>query len=175
MGVGGRRGTSWVVAPGGGDRHALDELVATSLPLVYSIVRRAMNGHADTDDVVQDVMVRALRQLATLRRPESFRSWLAAITVHQISTHQHRRAAGERRAASLNEATGMPDPAAEFEDLTVLEVQLSAQRRQVARAGQWLDPDRRVLLSLWLLESVGELTRADVAAAIGTSVAHAGV
>ena len=167
--------TSLVAAAQAGDRHALDELVATSLPLVYSIVRRAMNAHADADDVVQDIMVRALRQLPALRRPESFRSWLAAIAVHQISTHLRRRAAGERRGAPLDEAAGMPDPAAEFEDLTMLEVELTIQRRQVVRAGQWLDPDDRVLLSLWLLENVGELTRADVAAALGTSVAHTGV
>ena len=167
--------TSLVVAAQAGDRHALDELVAASLPLVYSIVRRAMNGHADVDDVVQDVMVRALRQLPTLRQVESFRSWLAAIAVHQISTHLHRRVAGERRAAPLDEATEMPDPAAEVESVTTLEADLSAQRRQVVRAGRWLDPDHRVVLSLWLLESAGELTRADIAAALGTSAAHAGV
>jgi hypothetical protein len=97
------------------------------------------------------------------------------IAVHQISTHLHRRAAGERRAAPLDEATGMPDVAAEFEDVTVLEVELSAQRRQVLRAGQWLDPDHRVVLSLWLLENAGELTRGDVAAALGAGVAHTGV
>jgi RNA polymerase sigma factor (sigma-70 family) len=167
--------TSLVAAAQAGDRRALDELVAASLPLVYSIVRRAMNGRTDADDVVQDIMVRALRQLPALRRPESFRSWLAAIAVHQISTHLRRRAAEERRGAPLDEATGIPDPAAEFEDRTMLEVELSAQRRQVVRAGQWLDPDHRVVLSLWLLESAGELTRTDVAAALGSSAAHTGV
>jgi RNA polymerase sigma factor (sigma-70 family) len=166
---------SLVVAAQAGDRRALDELVAAGLPLVYSIVRRAMNGHADVDDVVQDVMVRALRQLPTLRRAESFRSWLAAIAVHQISSHLHRRDAGERRAAPLDEATAMPDPAAEFEGVTTLEAELSAQRRQVVRASRWLDPDHRVVLSLWLLETAGELTRTDIAAALGTTAAHAGV
>jgi RNA polymerase sigma factor (sigma-70 family) len=166
---------SLVVAAQAGDRRALDDLVAASLPLVYSIVRRAMDGQADADDVVQDIMVRALRQLPMLRQVESFRSWLITIAVHQISTHLHRRAAGERRAASLDEATGMPDLAAEFEDVTVLEVELSAQRRQVLRAARWLDPDHRVVLSLWLLENAGELTRADVAAALGAGVAHTGV
>ncbi|MEV6848615.1 sigma-70 family RNA polymerase sigma factor [Actinoplanes sp. NPDC051411] len=166
---------SLVVAAQTGDRRALDDLVAASLPLVYSIVRRAMDGQADADDVVQDIMVRALRQLPMLRQVESFRSWLVTIAVHQISTHLHRRAAGERRAASLDEAAGMPDLAAEFEDVTVLEVELSAQRRQVLKAGRWLDPDHRVVLSLWLLERAGELSRTEVAAALGAGVAHAGV
>jgi RNA polymerase sigma factor (sigma-70 family) len=175
MRVVGATETGLVTAAQAGDRRALDDLVATGLPLVYSIVRRAMDGHADADDVVQDIMVRALRQLPTLRRAESFRAWLAAIAVHQISTHVQRRAIGDRRVGPLDEATGLTDPTAQFENLAELEAELSAQRRQVRRAGQWLDPDHRVLLSLWLLENAGELTRNEVAAALGTSVAHTGV
>lgn len=164
-----------VSAAQAGDRRALDELVTTSLPLVYSIVRRALDGHDDVDDVVQDVMVRVLGQLSALRRPESFRSWLTAITVHQVGTHLHRRKVVVRRSAPLDEAACAPDPNASFEDVTALRADLSAQRRQVVHAGHWLDPDDRVLLSLWLLELAGELTRAEVAAAVGTSIAHAGV
>jgi len=175
MRAGGTTETSLVAAAQAGDRRALDELVAAGLPLVYTIVRQVLDGHPDADDVVQDVMLRALRQLPTLRKPESFRSWLTAITVNQISTHLHRRTADAGRAAPLDEAAAMPDPAAAFEELTMLQVELSAQRRQVVRAGYWLDPDDRVLLSLWLLETVGELSRAELAAALGTSVAHAGV
>jgi hypothetical protein len=113
--------------------------------------------------------------LPTLRKPESYRSWLTAIAVNQISTHLHRRTADAGRTAPLDEATAVPDPGAEIENLTTLQLELSAQRRQVVRAGYWLDPDDRVLLSLWLLEVAGELTRTDLAAALGTSVAHAGV
>ncbi|MEU4222230.1 sigma-70 family RNA polymerase sigma factor [Actinoplanes sp. NPDC026623] len=175
MRAGGTLETSMVSAAQAGDRRALDELVTTSLPLVYSIVRRALDGHDDVDDVVQDVMVRVLGRLGALRRPESFRSWLTAITVHQVGTHLHRRRAAVRRSAPLDEAAGVPDPTASFEDVTALRADLSAQRRQVVHAGHWMDPDDRVLLSLWLLELAGELTRAEVAAAINTSVAHAGV
>jgi RNA polymerase sigma factor (sigma-70 family) len=167
--------TSLVTAARAGDRRAMDELLGGSLPLVYTIVRRTLDGHADTDDVVQDIMLRAVRQLSALRRPESFRSWLTSIAVHQVSTHLHRRRAVAQRAAPLDEAIGMPDPDAEIEDVTMLQVELSAQRRQVVHAGYWLDSDDRVLLSLWLLESAGELTRTEIAQALGTSVAHTGV
>jgi RNA polymerase sigma factor (sigma-70 family) len=175
MRVGGTIETTVVAAARAGDRRAVDELLGSSLPLVYTLVWQALDGHPDADDVVQDIMVRALRQLPTLRRPESFRSWLTTIAVHQIGTHLHRRAAGEQRFASLDEVTGMPDPGAELETRTMLQLELSAQRRQVVRAGYWLDPDDRVVLSLWLLETAGELTRADLAAALEISVAHAGV
>jgi RNA polymerase sigma factor (sigma-70 family) len=175
MRVGGTTEASLVAAAQAGDRRALDELVAAGLPLVYTIVRQVLNGHPDADDVVQDVMLRALRQLPTLRKPESFRSWLTAIAVNQISTHLHRRTADAGRAVPLDQATTVPDPHAAFEDLTMLQLELSEQRSQVVRAGYWLDPDDRVLLSLWLLETAGELSRAELAAALGTTAAHAGV
>ncbi|WP_327003823.1 sigma-70 family RNA polymerase sigma factor [Dactylosporangium sp. NBC_01737] len=164
-----------VLAAQAGDRRALDELVATGLPLVYSIVRRALDGHPDADDVVQDTMLRAVRQLPALHHPESFRPWLAAIAVHQVSTHLHRRSAAARRAAPLDEAAGMPDADAEIEDLTMLQLELSGQRRQVTRASRWLDPDDRALLSLWWLETAGALTRAELAATLDVSIAHAAV
>ncbi|MEV6739913.1 hypothetical protein AB0N14_24415 [Streptomyces sp. NPDC051104] len=48
-----RQWRSTIAAAQACDRHALDELVAGWLPLVYNIVGRALNGHADVDDVVQ--------------------------------------------------------------------------------------------------------------------------
>jgi RNA polymerase sigma factor (sigma-70 family) len=173
--VGGTIRPALVAAAQAGDRRAVDELVAASLPLVYTLVRRVLGTDPDADDVVQDVMLRALRQLPTLHRPESFRAWLTTIAVNQIGTHRHRRGTAADRSAGLDEAVAVPDPDAGIEDLTMLQLELSAQRRQVVRAGRWLDPDDRVLLSLWLLETAGELTRVDLAAALGTTVAHAGV
>lgn len=165
--------TSLVVAAQAGDPRALDELVAAYLPLVYTIVRRALGGLPDVDDVVQDTMLRALRELRTLRTPESFRPWLATIATRQVSTHLHRRRVDARRTTSLDELTDPPD--ADAESLALAYVELSGRRRRVVRASRWLDPDDRALLSLWWLEAAGQLTRTELAAALGTSVAHAGV
>ncbi|MEV0568325.1 sigma-70 family RNA polymerase sigma factor [Dactylosporangium sp. NPDC050588] len=167
--------TDLVLAAQAGDRQAVDELVAAGLPLVYTIVRRALDGHADIDDVVQDTMLRAVRQLPALHQPESFRAWLAAIAVHQVSTHLHRRGTAARRMAPLEEAAEVPDAAAEVEDVTGLRLELSGQRRQVRRAAHWLDPADRALLPLWWLEIAGVLSRTELAGALGVSVAHAAV
>ncbi len=75
-----------IAAAQDGDRRALDELVEGWLPLVYNIVGRALNGHADVDDVVQETMLRAVGNLGSLRDPDSFRSWLVAIAMRQIGT-----------------------------------------------------------------------------------------
>jgi RNA polymerase sigma factor (sigma-70 family) len=164
---------SLVAAARAGDRRALDELVAAYLPWVYTIVRRALGRLPDVDDVVQETMLRALRDLRTLRAPESFRPWLATIATRQIGTYLQRRQAEIRRAASFDE---VPDPpAAEAESSALANVELSGHRRRAARAGRWLDPGDRALLSLWWLETAGRLTRAELAAALGRTVAHAGV
>lgn len=166
---------SLVVAAQAGDRRALDELVATSLPLVYNLVGRALSRHPDADDVVQETMLRAIRELRSLRAPRSFRAWLAAIAVRQVSTHLRRRRAAAQRTAALDEAEGVADVGADFEDLTILRLGFSGQRRQAVLASRWLDADDRALLSLWWLETAGELTRPELAAAMGLTAAHAGV
>nr|WP_223190309.1 sigma-70 family RNA polymerase sigma factor [Streptomyces sp. TRM68416] len=165
--------SSLVVAAQAGDPRALDDLAATYLPLVYAIVRRALGELADVDDVVQETMLRALHELRTLRAPECFRPWLATIATRQISTCLHRRQADAERTAPLDEMTDPPD--ADAENLALIHIELSGHRRETVRASRWLDPDARALLSLWWREAAGRLTRAELAAALGTSVAHAGV
>ncbi|MFE9404202.1 sigma-70 family RNA polymerase sigma factor [Streptomyces sp. NPDC006530] len=164
-----------VVAAQAGDDRAREELIAAYLPLLYNIVGRALSGHADVDDVVQETLLRVVRDLPALRAPESFRSWLVSITLRQISTHRHRRRAFADRTAVIDEAHQMPDPGAVPEDMTILRLRVSDERRQIVEAGRWLDPDHRTLLSLWWQENAGLLSRDDIAAATGLTVAHAGV
>lgn len=171
----GTNDTTLVVAAQAGDRRALDDLVTAALPLVYTIVRRALHGHPDADDVVQETMLRVLRELPELRSPDSFRPWLAAITVRQVGTHLQRRRLAGGRTAALDDLVEAPDAGAEVANLASLRLDLSGQRRQAVRASGWLDPDDRTLLSLWWLEVAGQLSRTELASALGVSVAHAGV
>lgn len=157
-----------IAAAQDGDRRALDELVEGWLPLVYNIVGRALNGHADVDDVVQETMLRAVGNLGSLRDTDSFRSWLVAIAMRQIRDRARRRT-----PAPLDESAARE--AADFAELTVLRLQLEGQRREVAHAVRWLDDEDRQLLSLWWLEVAGELTRRELAAAVGISRQHAAV
>ncbi|WP_030319342.1 sigma-70 family RNA polymerase sigma factor [Streptomyces flavochromogenes] len=170
-----RRTTALVEAARAGDAHARDALVRAYLPLVHNIVGRALDGHADTDDIVQETMVRALDGLTGLRDPARFRSWLVAIAMNGI-----RRRWRERQQAAvpgLDRAADLADPAAgDFTEVTILRLGLSGQRRDVARATRWLDEDDRELLALWWLEAAGELTRAELAEGLGgISPQHAAV
>lgn len=164
--------TATVVAARAGDPDAVDRLVAGYLPLVYSVVGRALRGHADVDDVVQDTMLRALRGLGDLRDPEAFRSWLVAIAVRQVR-ERHRVRGTAPDALPDDGADG--DPGADFTDLAIVRLELSGQRRETAEATRWLDEDDRELLALWWLEASGELTRDEIVDALDVTRAHAAV
>jgi len=155
-----------------GDQRARDALVRQYLPLVYNIVGRALSGHPNIDDVVQETMFRVVRDLPALRDPESFRSWVGAIAVHQVGTHWRQADETARHRAVLAE---IPEPTVDFEELAILQLRLSGQRREVAQAGRWLDEEDRVVLSLWWLEAAGEMTRGEVTAALGTTAPYAAV
>ncbi|MER6678253.1 sigma-70 family RNA polymerase sigma factor [Streptomyces sp. NPDC000983] len=161
-----------VTAARSGDPEAQDALVGAYLPLIYNVVGRALNGSVDVDDVVQETMLRALDSLGDLRTPESFRSWLVAIAMNQVRAHWNAR---QTAPGGVEEAAELADPGADFVDLTMVQLQLSGQRQEAARATRWLEPDDRGLLSLWWLECAGELTRAEVAAALELSPQHTAV
>jgi RNA polymerase sigma factor (sigma-70 family) len=157
-----------VVAAQGGDRSALDALAAGYLPLVYNIVGRAMNGHPDVDDVVQETMLRAIRGIGELRDPAAFRSWLVAIAIRRV-----RDSYRDRLAQPPAVESEVPSP--DFADQTITRLGLTGQRLETAAATRWLDDEDRPVLALWWQEAAGELSRAELAGALGISPAHAAV
>jgi RNA polymerase sigma factor (sigma-70 family) len=156
-----------------GDAQSLDALVAGYLPLVYNIVGRALDAPGEVDDTVQDVMLHMIRDLRQLREPEAFRSWLAAIAMRQVRARWRGRRAAPAPGVLHDEA--LADPGADFVDLTITALQLSGQRREIVEATRWLDDGDRQLLSLWWLEVAGQLTRAELTAAVGLPAAQVAV
>src|SRR5271167_4644892 len=100
-----------VIAAQRGDQRALDALAAAYLPLVYNVVGRAMNGHPDVDDVVQETMLRAVRGVGELRDPGAFRSWLVAIAIRQVRDSYRDRLAQAPAVESpvMESAAPVPD------------------------------------------------------------------
>ena len=167
--------TGLVVAAQAGDDRAREELIAAYLPLLYNIVGRALSGHADVDDVVQETLLRVVRDLPGLRAPESFRSWLVSITLRQISTHWQRQRAfadrthGHRRGTPdtgrRRRTRGHDDPAS----ARVGRAPSGRRSRPLARPG----PSGAAVAVV--AGGAGSLSRDDIAAATGLTVAHVGV
>jgi RNA polymerase sigma-70 factor (ECF subfamily) len=75
-----------VEAARGGDRAAFAELYVRYGRMVHGILT-ARVPRADVDDLVQDVFLHAMRQLASLRDVSAFGGWLAAIARNRGSDH----------------------------------------------------------------------------------------
>ncbi|WP_282763557.1 sigma-70 family RNA polymerase sigma factor [Actinoplanes sandaracinus] len=157
----------------GGDVPARDQLITGHLSLIYNVIGRALHGHPDVDDLVQDSMLQAINGLGGLRDPERFRSWLVAIAYRRVQMHMRSRKMTLTR--HLPEPVDVPDPVGDFAERTTAELVVAEQRRELAEAARWLEAGDRELLGLWWQEASGDLTRAELAAVLDVSAKHAAV
>ena len=80
---------TWVAAARDGDRAAFGQLYQRYARMVHGVLL-AKVPVGDVDDLVQDVFIRALRRLSTLRETASFGAWLATIA-RNMAHDYHRR------------------------------------------------------------------------------------
>jgi len=83
----------WVAAARDGDRAAFGQLYERYARMVHGVLLSKVAA-GDVDDLVQDVFIRALRRLSTLRETASFGAWLAAIA-RNVANDYHRRSVPE--------------------------------------------------------------------------------
>jgi len=88
---------TWVAAARDGDRAAFGQLYKRYARMVHGVLL-AKVPVGDVDDLVQDVFIRALRRLSTLRETASFGAWLAAIARNVVHDY-HRRSVPEEPLA----------------------------------------------------------------------------
>jgi RNA polymerase sigma-70 factor, ECF subfamily len=66
-----------------GDVRAFERLYRAHLPKIHSLVRR-MAGGRETDELTQDVFVRAWQKLASFRGESAFGTWLHRLAVNVV-------------------------------------------------------------------------------------------
>ena len=84
---------TWVAAAQDGDRAAFGQIYERYVRMVHGVLL-ARVPVGEVDDLVQDVFMRALRRLSTLRETASFGAWLAAIA-RNVANDYHRRSVPE--------------------------------------------------------------------------------
>ena len=89
-----------------GDRAAFGVLYERYARFVHGIVL-ATADRDDVQDLVQDVFLRALKQLHALREPAAFGSWIATMARNEV--RMQRRAS--RRMEPVSESYAAPSPA----------------------------------------------------------------
>jgi RNA polymerase sigma factor (sigma-70 family) len=68
----------------GGDRHALEQLVARHGPWIFNVAARMVWRRDDAADVTQEVLVKVITRLSTFRGESAFRTWLYRIVVNHV-------------------------------------------------------------------------------------------
>ena len=136
--------TDLVTRARNGDRQAWDALVERYAPLIWSICRRHQLADADARDIGQNVWLRLVDQLGTLRHPAALPGWLATTT---------RRECGRLlRAARAPQATGYELDAQTLPDeqaITAEQQLLTAERHAALREALLdLPPECQRLIAL---------------------------
>lgn len=125
---------------------------------VNRLVFRLLGPDADHDDIVQDVFVRMVSRVRSLRNPDRESVWVARVTVSVVRNQLRRRRV--RRIVELWER--VPEPAVDLEPTLLT--------RDLARRGyrllDRLDPQERITL---LLRRVEERSIDEVAEVCGCS------
>lgn len=111
----------------GGDRDALEALVARHQPWIYNIVVRMVYHPHDAEDVTQEVLIKVLTTLSTFEGRSRFRTWLYRIVVNHVLNMKRARAEAsewtfEKYGEGLDGApdSELPDPRAVPVDVQLL-------------------------------------------------------
>jgi RNA polymerase sigma-70 factor (ECF subfamily) len=118
-----------------GDRDAFDALVRTSTRRLYGIALRILRDRHLAEDMVQDSLVDAWRDLRALRDPTVFDAWVTRILVRNCHREAIRARSRAQVAAVAPEAS--EDPSSEIDE-----------RDRLERAFRRLKPDHRIVMVL---------------------------
>ncbi len=74
-----------------GDREAWDALAVAAMPRLRGVIRRFVGDPDDTDDLVQDTLLRGYEKIHTFRGASTFSTWLISIGTRTALNHLRTR------------------------------------------------------------------------------------
>ncbi len=122
----------------GGDHDAFAALASAAAPRLDAIARLILRDPERAKDAVQEALVRAWRDLRSLRDPDRFDAWLYRLVVRACTDDQRR----QRRLAVEVELAPTLQPPMGDSQISV------AERDALERGFRRLDPEQRALIVL---------------------------
>jgi len=83
--------TSLVLLATAGDKPALQSLILRHQVFVYNLALKLTGGHADAEDLTQEVLIKAVTALSRFEGKSNFRTWLYRITVNHFLNDKKRK------------------------------------------------------------------------------------
>ncbi len=146
-----------------GDDSAFTVLVKKYQKQVHALVWRKIGDFHIAEEITQDTFLKAYQELATLKKPQSFASWLYVIAANNCSTwlRKKRLPTEPLDDTRLQKATYSGHVIAENERVTA-----EAQREAVKRLLAKLQESERTVITLHYF---GEMSSAEIGAFLGVS------
>jgi RNA polymerase sigma factor (sigma-70 family) len=120
----------------GGEQHAWDEIVERFAPLVWSICRRFRLSQADAFDVGQNVWLRLVECLPSLREPAALPGWLATTTRRECMRMQRTSWRDERQLAQTEFELPADEETTQVDQWLIAHEREAALRHAFAQLGQ---------------------------------------
>jgi len=138
------------------DKEALQRLLTHNWLWLKGLVYSIINDANEIDDVLQDICVKVISKIDSLREPERFRPWLAILAKRQALRHRQQKS---RRPIPLTEEIAMLQP--DEKARQVLEkIEQKEQCRQILEAVKLLPEKYR---QVFMLAYAGDLTYGNIA------------
>ena len=149
-----------------GDDTAFTELVKKYQKPVHALVWRKVGDFHIAEEITQDTFLKAYRGLATLKKPQSFASWLYVIAANHCSTWLRKKrlrtqSVEETSSAQLEKAT-YSGYVIEENERTATETRREAVKKLLAK----LQESERTVITLHYF---GEMSSVEIGAFLGVS------
>ena len=83
--------TELVIKAGDGNRLAFEQLIDRFQGEIHRMIYYRIRARMDTEDLTQDVFIRAYRSISRIREPGKFRSWLFTIAVNRVNDYLRKK------------------------------------------------------------------------------------
>ncbi|MDE0185887.1 MAG: sigma-70 family RNA polymerase sigma factor [Candidatus Poribacteria bacterium] len=144
-----------------GDRDAFGVLVRKYQGVVYTYAFQRVRNEADSQDISQEVFLRAYRHLYQLRHPHRFRSWLYTIMANECNRWLKRVSKKRQREIALEDAA---DDALQVEPAHT--VPTPGWEIDLEQAISALSDDNRVAVAMFYM---GECSLKEISEFLGVS------
>lgn len=74
-----------------GDRESVEELIRQITPDLYRIIFSILRDHDETDEVLQETLIRLFRYIGSLKDINRFPAWVMRIATNQVQTFRAKR------------------------------------------------------------------------------------
>jgi len=138
-----------------GDRQALQKLLETHWRWLKGLLYNILGNTDDVDDAFQSVCVLLLDKIGTLKDPESFKPWLAAVARNLALTQRQKRS---RKPAGLDEFSAVPEIADPQQDV-VEKITRQEQHQRTLKAIELLPEKYR---EVFVMKYMQDMTYAEI-------------